>query len=235
MTIVTPSHWLTEQAKVSILNQLPIYHIPNGIDTNAYQPLDKEKCRDILGIPVNKKVLIFGAEKLNDSRKGADLLIEALKSLPESLKAEILLLILGNHGQKIANLVGIPTLILGYVTSDLLKSIAYSAADLFIFPTRADNLPLVLQESLACGTPIVSFKIGGVPDLVRPEITGYLAHPEDPQDFCNGIIQLLTDDRLRQKMRENCRAIAINEYSLELQAQRYIQLYQQTLKTSKIK
>ena len=61
---------------------------------------------------------------------------------------------------------GIPTLSLRYVSSDRLKSIAFSAADLFIFPTRADNLPLVLQESMACGTPIVSFKIGGVPDLV---------------------------------------------------------------------
>jgi len=235
LTIVTPSKWLTEQAQKSMLNGFSIHRIPNGIDTDAYQPLDTEKCRNILGIPANKKVLMFGAEKLNDSRKGADLLIEALKSLPESLKAEILLLILGNYGQKITDLVGIPTLNLGYVSSDRLKSIAYSAADLFIFPTRDDNLPLVLQESMACATPIVSFKIGGVPDLVRPEITGYLAHPEDTQDFCNGIIQLLTDDHLRQKMRENCRAITINEYSLELQAQRYIQLYQQTLKTSEIK
>jgi len=54
------------------------------------------------------------------------------------------------------------------------------------FPTRADNLPLVLQESMACGTPMVSFKVGGVPDLVRPGITGYLATPEDVKDFCNG-------------------------------------------------
>jgi glycosyltransferase involved in cell wall biosynthesis len=64
-----------------------------------------------------------------------------------------------------------------------MKAIAYSAADLFLFPTRADNLPLVLQESMACGTPMISFKVGGVPDLVRPGITGYLANPEDIKDF----------------------------------------------------
>ena len=107
---------------------------------------------------------------------------------------------------------------------------AFSAADLFIFPTRADNLPLVLQESMACATPMVSFKIGGVPDLVRHNITGYLAQPEDVEDLCNGIITILANEELRHKMSENCRAIALAEYSLELQAKRYIELYEQVLR-----
>jgi glycosyltransferase involved in cell wall biosynthesis len=230
LTIVTPSKWLSEQAKKSMLNRFPIHHIPYGIDTEAYQPIDAEKCRDILGIAPNKKVLMFGAESLKDSRKGADLLVKALQNLPEALKSEILLLTLGNGSEKTTDLVAIPTLNLGYVSSDRLKSIAYSAADLFIFPTRADNLPLVLQESMACATPMVSFKIGGVADLVRPGITGYLAQPEDIQDFSNGIVQLLEDTELRKNLSDNCRKIAIKEYSLELQAKRYIELYKQVLR-----
>lgn len=229
LTIVTPSKWLTEQAQRSMLNRFAIHHIPYSIDTEAYQPIDQEKCRDVLGIAPNKKVLMFGAASLKDERKGSDLLIKALQHLPESLKSEILLLTLGDGGEKIAELVGIPTLNLGYVNSDRLKSIAFSSSDLFVFPTRADNLPLVLQESMACGTPMVSFNDGGVPDLVRPNITGYLAQPENTQDFCNGIVQLLEDNKLRAKMSENCRTIAINEYSLELQAQRYVELYKQVL------
>lgn len=229
LTIVTPSKWLTEQANKSILNRFAIYHIPYGIDTDAYQPLDKDKCRNILGIPARKQVLMFGAESLKDPRKGGNLLVQALQNLPESLKTEIFLLTLGNGGEKIGNVVGIPTLNLGYVSSDRLKSIAYSAADLFIFPTRADNLPLVLQESMACGTPMVSFKIGGVPDLIRPGDTGYLAQPEDTQDFSNGILQLLEDDEQRDRMSQQCRAIACTEYPLELQAQRYIEIYRQIL------
>jgi glycosyltransferase involved in cell wall biosynthesis len=122
-----------------------------------------------------------------------------------------------------------PNLNLGYVSSDRLKAIAYSAADLFIFPTRADNLPLVLQESMACGTPMVSFKVGGVLDLVRPGVTGYLAQPEDPQDFYHGIMQLIEDKNLRASMRQTCRAIALEEYPVELQGQRYIELYRQAL------
>jgi len=98
-------------------------------------------------------------------------LLKALSSLPASLKAETVLLILGNGGK--AEAAGIASLNLGYVSSDRLKSPIVLLTCLF-FPTRADNLPLVLQESMACGTPMVSFKVGGVPDLVRPGITGYL-------------------------------------------------------------
>ncbi len=228
-TIVTLSNWLTEQVKQSMLKNLSINHIPNGIDTEAYQPLDSNLCRSLLGIPEGKKVLMFGAVALKDPRKGGDLLVKVLSLLPESLKAETLLLIIGDGGAAIASAAGISSLNLGFVSSDRLKSVAYSAADLFIFPTRADNLPLVLQESMACGTPMVSFKVGGVPDLVRPGITGYLAQAEDVEDFSQGIIQLLEDDNLREKMSKNCREITLKEYSLELQAQRYIELYTQIL------
>jgi glycosyltransferase involved in cell wall biosynthesis len=229
LNIVAPSQWLTEQAKASMLSRFPIHYIPNGIDTTAYQPLDTLLCKTLLDIPTNKKVLLFGAESLKDSRKGSDLLFQALQKLPQSLKEETILLTFGNGGETITSELGMPTLSLGYISSDRLKSVAFSAADLFIFPTRADNLPLVLQESMACGTPMVSFKIGGVPDLVRHNVTGYLAEPENSTDFCNGIVMLLEDEQLRQTMSENCRAIALDEYSLEMQAKRYIELYQQVL------
>ncbi|MCA2808066.1 glycosyltransferase family 4 protein [Microcystis sp. M095S1] len=230
LTIVAPSQWLTEQAKASMLSRVPIHYIPYGIDTTAYQPLDPLLCKTILGISPTKKVLLFGADSLKDSRKGSDLLFQALQKLPQSLKEETILLTFGNGGETITSELGMPTLSLGYISSDRLKSVAFSAADLFIFPTRADNLPLVLQESMACGTPMVSFKIGGVPDLVRPGITGYLALPEDTQDFCDGIVKLLEDEPLRKKMSENCRDIALKEYNLDLQAQLYMELYKQVLK-----
>lgn len=229
LTIVTPSKWLTEQAKQSMLKRFEIHHIPYGIDTEAYQPLDRELCRKALGIATNKKVLMFGSVSVKDLRKGGDLIAQALQKLPASLKAETVLLTIGNDSEGIGEEVGIESLHLGYVSSDRLKSIAYSAADLFIFPTRADNLPLVLQESMACGTPIVSFKIGGVPDLVRPGITGHLAPVENVQDFCNGIIEIIEDKNLCEYMSQQCRAIALKEYNLELQAQRYIELYRQLL------
>jgi glycosyltransferase involved in cell wall biosynthesis len=229
LTIVAPSHWLVEQAEASMLNRFPIHHIPYGIDTTIYQPLDKQQCRSALNIPQNKQILLFGAANLADLRKGGDLLHKALVDLPQSIKENTIILTLGGSGEALEKAIGIPTVSFGYVTSDHLKALIFSAADLFIFPTRADNLPLVLQESMACGTPMVSFKIGGVPDLVRPGITGYLASPEDPEDFRNGIVHLLENNHLRETMGKNCRSIALAEYTLERQSDRYIHLYQSLL------
>ena len=114
---------------------------------------------------------------------------------------------------------------LGYLSDDHSKAVAYSAADLFLFPTRADVLGLVSIESQACGTPVVSFKVGGVSEHVRPGITGYLAEPENCQDFCNGIIQLLEDEDLRHQMSQQCRPITVQEYNSKLSAQRQIEMY----------
>lgn len=235
LTIVVPSRWLFGLAKQSMLSQFPIHHIPYGIDTKAFQPLDVLHCRAALGIPSGKKVLMFSAVNLTDQRKGGDLLVDALEKLPTMLKRNTVLLVLGNGGERIAKDLDIDILSLGYTNGDRLKAMAYSAADLFLFPTRADNLPLVLQEAMACGTPMVSFKVGGVPDLVRPRETGYLAAAEDTADFADGIVQLLEDQTQREAMTQRCRAIAVEEYALELQAQRYIELYQQVLSNKTVK
>lgn len=228
LSIVAPSQWLYELAKQSLLNRFPIHYIPNGIDTETYYPRDRLQCRTELGIAPHRKVLLFVSQSLKDIRKGGDLLLNAIQQLPASLKAEILLITLGEN-EVSKETFGIETLNLGYVDDDSKKVTAFSAADLFVFPTRADNLPLVLQESLACGTPMVSCRIGGVSDLVRPGETGYLAAPEDAEDLSSGIVKLLENDELRDRMRQNCRAIALQDYSIEQQAKRYSQLYSELL------
>ncbi len=229
LTLICPSNWIAELAKQSPLtNRFPIHYIPNGIDTEVFQPLDPEQCRSELGLPSGKKVLMFASVWLHDYRKGGDLLMKALQSLPESLKAETILLLMGDKDFAID--VDMQTFNLGYLSDERSKAVAYSAADLFLFPTRADNLPIVLQESIACGTPMVSFKVGGVPDLVRHRITGYLAQAENTKDFRDGIIQLLEDESLRHQMSQQCRAIAMEEFGLELYSLRHIVLYDQLWK-----
>ncbi|MCS6783553.1 MAG: glycosyltransferase, partial [Gloeomargarita sp. SKYG98] len=120
---------------------------------------------------------------------------------------------------------------LGYIQSDHVKAGIFGAADLFVLPTRADNLPLVLQEAMACGVPLVSFAVGGVPELVRPGVTGALAQPEDYRDLAYQIERLLTDETYRLTLAHNCRTIALQEYDLTLQVQRYRQLYQEVQAT----
>lgn len=229
LTIITPSQWLADKAKLSLLNRFPIHHIPNGLDTNIYRPISSELCRDVLGVSNSKKVIAFAAQSLKDTRKGGDLLITALQKIPTSLKENLTLVTLGDGGEELESVVDIPTISLGYTGGDRLKAIVYSAADLFVFPTRADNLPLVLQETMACGTPVVSFHVGGVPELVRHGITGLLAEPENSDDLAIKITETLENESLRQKMAQECRAVAENEYNIELQAQRYISLYKDTI------
>jgi glycosyltransferase involved in cell wall biosynthesis len=224
--IVSPSQWVSEQVKKSMLSRFPIHWIPHGLDTSIYQPSDLAQCRYLLGLPQDKYVLMVCSNNVEDHHKGGDLLFDVLRRLPEYIKEDIILLIMGQNSQNLSRSVGIPSVSLGYVSNDRIKAIAYSASDLFLHPTRADTFGLVLQESMACGTPMVSFNIGGVPDLVRPGETGYLAAPEDTTDFRNGIIELLEDSALRHQMAENCRTIALAEYRIEQQTDRYIALYQ---------
>jgi len=212
-----------------MLGRFDIHHIPHGIDTDTYRPLDPQQCRSLLGIPPGKKVLMFMAKSLHSSVKGGQVLSKAFQKLPKALKADLLLLLVGNQGKMMANSLDIPAIDFGYVSSDRLKAICYSASDLFVHPTRAEAFGLVVVESMACGTPMVSFRVGGVIDLVRPGITGYLAEKGDSEDLVHGIDQLLEDERLRLYMRAQCREIALKEYRIELQAQRYVSLYHRLL------
>ncbi len=230
LTFVTPSRWLASLAKQSMIGEYDIHTIPYGLDTDIFEPLDPEQCRRALGVPSGKKVLLFGAMGLTERGKGGDLLVKALSKIPAALKKELVLLTLGQADEILKNTIDLPIINLGYVSGDRMKAIALSAADLFIFPTRSDNHPCIVQESLACGTPIVSFNHTGVPELVREGVTGYLAKPEDADDFLARILQLLEEDELRAQMKKNCRTIALNEYQLGISAKRYQELFSSILK-----
>ncbi|NTU78059.1 MAG: glycosyltransferase [Chloroflexales bacterium] len=227
--VAAPSRWLAERARQSILNRFPVHYLPHGIDTSVYEPLDPEVCRRLLALPAGKKVLMFAAVRLNQRSKGGDLLIKALQLLPASLRREMVLLLLGEQSQEIARSTDIPVVSLGYIGNDRIKALAYAAADVYVSPTRAEAFGLTLLESMACGTPMVTFNVGGVTETVRPGETGYLARPEDAQDLCDGIVALLSDNDGRQRAGVRCREIAVAEYSLETHVQRYIDLYHQSL------
>jgi len=155
--LISKSAWTTRMARVSALRHLPLSEIPYGVDTSVYWPRGRAQSRDILGLPQDRYVLLFSAQVLTSRRKGADLLIRALQELPTEVASRTVLLTMGERGAELAQGAGLPARDLGYLDDDHLKAIAYSAADLFLFPTRADVFGLVSIESQACGTPVVRF------------------------------------------------------------------------------
>ncbi len=222
---------MIDLAKQSMLGRFPIHQIPNAVDTTVYKPIDKRVCRTALGIDPNKLVVGFAAFSLANYIKGGDLLVEALVGLEDELKSQLVLLTFGGGGEEIARTTGIETVPLGFLYGDEPKVQAYSAADLFVVPSRHENQGLVPIECIACGTPVVAFAVGGLPEVVRDGVSGRLAEPENAQSLRTKIAQLLTNPGLRQTLSQRCRKLAVDEFDISLHAKRYIDLYEQLIST----
>ena len=226
--IVTPSEWLRDLVHKSILvSAATIQCIPNGVDLKVLRPLDQGIARQALDLPVNAHVIFFSAHGVMQGRKGFSYLLQALERLPDD--DSIWLLASGRRADLGQQAERSNVRQLGHLSDEGLQRLAFAAADLFVLPTLADNQPLVLIEALACGTPIVSFDVGGAPEMVRHMETGYLARYKDADDLAQCMQVLLNDDNLRIQMRRRCREIAESEYSLGLQARRYLKVYEQAI------
>ena len=225
VTLITPSIWLYEKTKNIFGNSHQVVHIPNGVDLDIYKPNDNEAIRTAFSIPKSRKIIMFAALDVQEHRKGGDLLLSALSTIPESFKKELFLLVVGQKGERTFETTGIKGLNVGFINNDHLMSLFYSVADIFVHPSRADNFPLTLLESLACGTPVVGFPLGGTPEIVRDGQTGLLAEPDDCDSLSKCIIRLIDDTQIRRHFADECVKIATKEYSLELQAKRHLELY----------
>lgn len=194
---VSPSRWLYDCAKQSALTKdKPIFHIPNILDNTFYKPLDKNSIKQIFNIPINEKVLAFGAMSIDSPFKGWAYLLEALKIL--SLDAdfsEITIMIFGSgYKKEIADQIPFKTIFTGHLNDEYSTILIYNAADVFIAPSLADNLPTTVLESLSCGTPVVGFDVGGIPDMIQHKKNGYLAKYKDAEDLTNGIKYCLINE-----------------------------------------
>ena len=224
--LVTPSGWLAHEAKHSSLAQhFPITVIPYGLDLEVFCPRDRRFARDVLGIHQDAAVVLFVAQPITRINKGFALLAQALEGLGHLTK---LLLVSVGSGQPPVK-TPVPHLHLGHIGHERLLSLVYSAADVFVIPSRQDNLPLTALEVTACGIPVVGFAVGGILDIVRPDITGLLVPAQDVRALHTAICELLQDPGRRAEMAANCRRIAVEEYALEVQARRYIELYEMIL------
>ncbi len=229
--IVTPSRWLANCVQQSaLMRDWPVSVVPNCLDTDRWQPLEKNLARQLLGLPRDVPLLLFGAMGGgNDPRKGFDLLLKALAHLRGQMQ-DLELVVFGQLQPKTPPDVGFPIHYTGHLHDDLSLRALYSAADALVIPSRQDNLPNTGVESLACGTPVVAFDVCGLPDIVEHQKTGYLATPFDTEDLARGIQWVIADRSFQQKLRQQSRAYAVNHFSNASVASKYKAVYENAAK-----
>ena len=231
ITIITPSKWLAECAKKSSLfKDRCIEVIHNGLDLNLFKPIDKTTAREIWDLPINKKLILFGAmSATSDHNKGFDLLYKSLKQLAGKWSGKTELIVFGASEPENLPDFGLPVHYLGHLHDDVSLSLLYSGADVMVVPSRQDNLPNTVVESLACGTPVLAFDIGGMPDIVDHKLNGYLAKPFDTSDLAAGINWVLSDDARHKEICLKAREKAMACFDIEKVARQYAELYMEVL------
>jgi len=231
MHVVSPSRWLLEIARRSMLGHLPLHQVSNGIELDRFQPPDQATCRAEFGIGQERKVLLFIAASLNNRIKGSDLFIEAMRALGSDMKRDTTLLLLGAGGEEVGAQLDMDVVAPGFISDDQRKAMAYAAADVTVVPSRAETQGIVLMESMACGTPVAAFETGGIGEVVQKGPGGLLAPAEDVVAMTRNIERLLTDADLRASLAETGRASVEEHYTTRHTAEQYVDIYQQAIKT----
>lgn len=194
---ISPSKWLFDCAKSSSLTcDKPIFYIPNVIDNKQFKPSEKNIAREKLKLNPDEKIIAFGAGFIGSPYKGWSYLQKSFEILKQDKRVKnISILIFGSgFSKQIADAIPFQTKFMGYLNDDDSISEVYNAADVFVVPSLADNQPTTVMESLCCGTPVVGFDIGGIPDMISHKKNGYLAKYKDAADLAEGIIFCLQNN-----------------------------------------
>jgi GT2 family glycosyltransferase/Flp pilus assembly protein TadD/glycosyltransferase involved in cell wall biosynthesis len=230
LNIVTPSKWLASCAsESSLLSGFPVNVIPYGFPLDTFRPYPKSEIRKSLNIPENAKVILFGADSIVNARKGFVYLLEALKRLPPNKENAAVVLTFGNFPQDLQINTDHQIYNLGSLTDENQIALAYSAADVFVIPSLEDNLPNTVVEAMACGVPVVGFKIGGIPDMIEHKKNGFLAKPMDIDSLLEGIEWTLSACDRNADISSLCRETSEDKFALEIQAKTYKELYDSLL------
>ena len=219
--LVPVSSWLAEQARSSALaSTWPATTIPNVIDTQAFAPQDPYEARRVLGITADGPIIGFIASAgLGDERKGWQHLRAALPAV-RAAHPGLRVLVIGPTGADPRT--DTPVTQLGELSGEGAVATALSAMDVLAVPSVIDNLPLTACEAHACGTPVVAFHVGGLPDIVEHGSTGYLAQPFDPDDLAQGLnLAIAESSRWGQAARER----AVQRWAGPAVVARYRELY----------
>lgn len=233
LTVVGLSRWIAECAKKSSLfSETNVINLPNPINTESFKPYSKQKARELLNLPLNKKLVLFGAmSATSDPRKGFNELSEALLKIKSD---DTDLIVFGSSRPKVPVNFKQKTHYLGRIYDDVTLRVLYNAADVMVVPSKQENLSNAIMESLACGTPVVGFNIGGNSDMVDHQENGYLAKKEDVTDLANGIDWVLEKSE-QEILSANARNKVMDNFDINLISKRYIKLYKSIINNNRKK
>lgn len=227
--VVAPSRWLAQLAENSFLNQHPISVIPYGLDTDCFSPKNKKSARDEINIDKNSFTILLCSDSLTDPRKPQKVLCDGINNAFAKNTSPLQVITFGNGSISEHLNPEIRLHEFGYVNSDQIKGTLFSAADVFLFASRADNLPLVIQESLSCGTPVIANCIGGIPDMVIDGETGWMLPDLEPAGYSKAIEEAFMNKPYRNDLSLRARAHAVKHYSLIESAKKYRAIYDDLL------
>jgi glycosyltransferase involved in cell wall biosynthesis/GT2 family glycosyltransferase len=230
--VVTPSHWLADCARrSSLLGSADIRTIANAVPVAALQSISRQDARRRLVLPEDATILLIGADRMDEPRKGYAHLEDALRRLgadPEirrQLAARSLVCAAFGEGALFEG--AIPVLRLGRLDGDAELAAAYRAADLFVLPTLEDNLPNTMLESIAAGVPVVAYATGGLVDVLGDGNCGVTIPTGDIEGLSGAIRDLVLDNPRRQQMSDRCLTVAGARFDLPVQAEAYVSLYRE--------
>ena len=220
------SHYLCDTvSKASLMQDQRVTAIPNPIDTQFFSP--GPSCRSKLGLPASKRLILFAAYNVDDANKNFALMADAVAHLlaghPE-MKDEIAIVPVGKHATRWRERFACDVFPFEYVADTETMRDIYRSCDMLVVTSKMENLPNTIAEGMACGLPVVATRVGGIPEMVKHGENGYLASPDSPADFADGLCQLLRHDQ-PCKLSAAARRHAVDEYSEESVAIRYEQLY----------
>ena len=220
LILVSPSRWLALQAEKSSCMDIRKEVIPNGVPNDVFAPVSKLVAKAELGMDPSKIWLGLSAASF-DLRKGADILMDAMAIMRRS---DIGIILWGSSkNMRVPDCVEVFSA--GYVREESRQALLYSACDLFVCPSRIDNLPNTVLESMACGTPVIASDVGGIPEMVRPGQTGWLYTPNTATEFVRAFQEANHDREHWALYGKRCRDTVEAEFSLEQQAASYLELY----------
>ena len=221
---VACSRWLESEAKRSaLLKGQKITSIPNPIDTRIYKVGNKQEARQRLGLPLDKKLILFASQRVTNVNKGMDYLIEACQQLQ---LADTAVVILGGHAEEVVSQLSLEAYPLGYVNEEQRIVDVYQAVDVFVLPSLSENLPNTIMEAMACGVPCVGFKVGGIPEEIDHRRNGYVAEYRHAEDLAQGIRWILSEADY-EKLSQNAVQKVMQNYSQQSVALKYLDVYHQ--------